>query len=314
MGNVDRALPALLDRVGLARRDPRAAQPDDVDARPRRSSSTRPPHTASPPRRWPADPVARCARSGTGSAADLAEAFDARNGTTYYADRLADWLDLDRVASTPHLPPVRLRGGGRRHAPAAHQHRRPRRGARRGCSGPSTPVCRVSSPPGSTTATTCWQPLPPRTRSTSHCSTGMPRPSRTSRPPSSTGPSRPPGRRDDEVDAPAGRGRATVAPRRGGRLTGGAPDRDRRGAQAVAASTCDAAAVWRTAARARRGPRRGRAVVARRRGGGPRRRRPSARGARHAGGRALRPRLTRPRRRPAPTCAAAGRGATRRSS
>ena len=116
MGNVDRALPALLDRldwlaeisvlsekmtwttVATAVLDASAAAglaPDLVGGRAR------------------ADVREEWQRT----AAAIAHDFDARNGTTYYADRLADWLDLDQVSATPHLPPTRIRPTGQEAPP-----------------------------------------------------------------------------------------------------------------------------------------------------------------------------------------------------
>lgn len=108
MGNVDRALPALLDRTAwldeidvphdrmlwtaasvavLDAAEAAGIAPDDVAGRPRTEAREEWHRTAT----------------------DLAAAFDARNGTSHHSDRLADWLDLSRVAATPHLPPLRLR-------------------------------------------------------------------------------------------------------------------------------------------------------------------------------------------------------------
>lgn len=116
MGNVDRALPALLDRVGwldeiatpadrmtwaaaatlvLDAASAGGIAPDEVAGRPRGEVREE----------WH--------RTATG----LAAAFDARNGTSYCSDRVVDWLDLDRVSAAPHLPPVRLRRDGRKELP-----------------------------------------------------------------------------------------------------------------------------------------------------------------------------------------------------
>lgn len=112
MGNVDRALPALLDRVGWL---DEIATPADRMTWTSAAALVLDAAAAGgiAPDEMAGRPCAEVREEWHRTATDLAGAFDARNGTSYCSDRVADWLDLDRVSSTPHLPPVRLRQDGR---------------------------------------------------------------------------------------------------------------------------------------------------------------------------------------------------------
>ena len=111
MGNVDRALPALLARLDWR---------DQISARTEQliwaSATTAVLDAADAAAIVPGEVGGRPWREVRDewhtSAVDLAGEFDARNGTSFYADRLADWIDRRRVADTPHLPPTRIRASG----------------------------------------------------------------------------------------------------------------------------------------------------------------------------------------------------------
>lgn len=111
MGNLDRALPALLDRLDWlseinALTDLMTwtgAATLVLDAAVAAGSA---PDTVG------GMPLAARREEWYRTASDVAQRFDDRNGTTYYTDRLAEWLDLAHVATTPTAPPLAVPTAG----------------------------------------------------------------------------------------------------------------------------------------------------------------------------------------------------------